>query len=189
LADAEEKEPWQALAAARLIALSGARLGEIVNLQRRECDVRGACLRLGDTKTGESLRPLGKPALDVLKAALTRAKGPYVFPALRTTQGPYRGFPKAWGRMVAGRADLVGLTPHGLRHAFASVADDLGMTEATIGALLGHGGSGSTTAGYITKADPFLILAADKIAGRIADAMAGEAPSGAEVIDLHQRMA
>jgi hypothetical protein len=74
-----------------------------------------------------------------------------------------------------------------LRHAFASVADDLGMTEATIGALLGHGGSGSTTAGYITKADPFLIMAADKIAGRIADAMAGKAPAAADVIELRER--
>ena len=44
--------------------------------------------------------------------------------------------------MIAGRAELAGLTPHGLRHAFASVADDLGFTEATIGAMIGHGGSG-----------------------------------------------
>jgi integrase len=32
-------------------------------------------------------------------------------------------------------------TPHGLRHAFASAADDLGFTEPTIAALLGHSGA------------------------------------------------
>jgi integrase len=190
LAAAEGKVPWQAVAVARLLALTGARRGEVINLQHRECDLRGSCLRLGDTKTGESLRPLGKPALDVLKSALDRAKGPYVFPAPLSSKGrPYSAFTRAWGRIIAGRKELAGLTPHGLRHAFASVADDMGMTEATIGALLGHGGGGSTTRGYITKADPFLILAADKIAERIAAAMAGDAPVAAEVIDLQQRMA
>jgi integrase len=187
LAGAEGRVPWQAISAARLIALTGARRGEVVNLKHCECDVRGACLRLGDTKTGESLRPLGKPALEVLKAALAQSKGPYVFPALRSSEGPYQAFPRAWLRIIAGREELAGLTPHGLRHAFASVADDLGLTEATIGALLGHGSGGSTTRGYITKADPFLILAADKIAGRIGDAMAGNAPAAADVIELRER--
>jgi len=86
--------------------------------------------------------------------------------------------------MVDGRAELSGLSPHGLRHAFASVADDLGFTEATIGALLGHGGSGSTTRGYIKKADASLVMAADRIAGRINDMMAGRAVETGEVIDL-----
>jgi integrase len=167
-----------------LIALTGSRLGEMANLRRVECDMTGACLRLGETKTGESLRPLGKPALAALKAALRRAKRAYVFPALRAAQGPYRGLPKAWGRMIEGRAALAGLTLHGLRHAFSSVADDLGFTEATIAGLIGHGGSGSSTAGYIKKADASLLMAADKVAGRIADMMAGRAVETGEVIGL-----
>ncbi len=194
LSNADGKEPWQAVEAVRLLALSGARLGEVVNLQRRECDVKGSCLRLGETKTGESLRALGKPAVDVLKAALSRSKGPHVFPALRNSAGPYTGLPKAWIRILSEgegkarerRSPLAGLTPHGLRHAFSSIADELGFTEATIGALIGHGGSGSTTAGYITKADPALIAAADKVAAFIANAMAGAAPPSAEIVDLQR---
>jgi integrase len=179
LNEAQGREFWQGVEAIRLIALSGSRLGEIVHLQRRECDVRGGCLRLGDTKTGESVRPLGKPTLDALTDTLDRCKGHYVFPAPRASDKAYTAVPNVWKRIVAGRAELAGLTPHGLRHAFASVADDLGYTEATIGALIGHGGSGSTTAGYIKKADPFLLMAADKVAGRIADMMAGrEVASG-----------
>jgi hypothetical protein len=76
------------------------------------------------------------------------------------------------------------VTLHGLRHAFSSVADDLGYTEATIGALIGHGGTGSTTSGYIKKADPFLIAAADKVAARIADMMAGRDVVSGEVVEL-----
>jgi integrase len=184
LTDAEGKQPWQAVEATRLIALTGSRLSEIANLRRAECDVTGACLRLGETKTGESLRPIGKPALAVVKSALARSKEPYVFPALRAAQGPYRGLPKAWGRIIAERPALAGLTPHGLRHAFSSVADDLGFTEATIAGLIGHGGSGSSTAGYIKKADASLLMAADKVAGRIADMMDGRTVETGEVIEL-----
>ena len=184
LADAEGLDPWQAILAARLLTLTGARRGEVVKLRRSECDLRGSCLRLGDTKTGASVRPLGSAALEVLRDALSRSNGEFVFPALRSEKGPYRGFPEAWRRMMRNRPALAGLTPHGLRHAFASVADDLGYTEATIGALLGHAGSGSTTSGYIKKADPFLVAAADKVAGSIADMMAGKAASTGEVIEL-----
>jgi integrase len=187
LNDADGKEPSQAIEIARLLALTGARPGEICSLQRRECDVKGSCLRLSDTKTGESLRPLGRAALVVLSSVLARHKGSHVFPAMRASQGAYQGFPRAWRRIIRNRPELAGLTPHGLRHAFSSVADDLGFTEATIGALIGHGGSGSTTAGYIKKADPFLLMAADKISGRIADMMEGRGVETGDVIDLAAR--
>jgi integrase len=42
------------------------------------------------------------------------------------------------------RAELKGVTAHVLRHSFASLADEVGYTEATVGALLGHR-SGSVT--------------------------------------------
>jgi hypothetical protein len=55
-------------------------------------------------------------------------------------------------------ADAPGLTAHGLRHSFASVAEDLGYTLPTIGALLGHAGNGMT-ASYIHKLDQVLFAA------------------------------
>jgi integrase len=200
LAAAEARgEPWHAVEAVRLLALTGCRASEITGLKRAECDLRGSCLRLGDTKTGASMRPLGKPALDVLRAAMTRSNSMYVFPALRvsTTQDgkgspkPYRGLPKAWDRVRNAKTpdgsevaepSIASLTLHGLRHAFASVADDLGFTEATIGAMLGHS-SGGTTRGYIHKLDPALIAAADRVSRQIAAATEGELPS-ARVINL-----
>jgi len=197
LSAAEERgEPWQAVDAMRLLALTGCRASEIIGLKRVECDLAGSSLRLMDTKTGASVRPLGKAAREVLQTALGRSNGLYVFPALRSSPSgkgepkPYGGLPKAWDRMRYAKADgserpaeplIATLTPHGLRHAFASVADDLGFTEATIGAMLGHSGGG-TTRGYIHKLDPALIAAADRVSRRIAGAMA-ERPTSVEVSD------
>src|SRR4051812_10569195 len=64
---AEERECWQALEAIRLIALTGCRRGEIATLRRSEADLAGHALRLGDSKTGASVRPIGRAALDVLR--------------------------------------------------------------------------------------------------------------------------
>lgn len=196
-------EPWQAVLAMRLFALTGCRASEITGLKRTECDLSGSCLRLGDTKTGASVRPLGKRAMEVLRDAMARSNSIYVFPALRgfdldnpkSIPKPYRGLPKAWKRIRTVKApdreqvaepSIASLTPHGLRHAFASVADDLGFTEATIGAMLGHS-SGGTTRGYIHKLDPALIAAADRVSQRIDEAM-NEALHRAMTISLDAQL-
>jgi len=105
--------PWQAVEALRLLALTGARAGEIVNLKRSECDFRNSLLALADTKTGASLRPLGKAAAEVLKRVLALSDGPYVFPARRTGGGAYKGLPSVLERMRASDASIALLTPHG----------------------------------------------------------------------------
>src|SRR5271170_3977155 len=70
-----------AVAAVRLLALTGCRLGEIVNLTHVEVDRRGQALRLADTKEGASVRPLGTAALAVLDGLPQR--GGYVLPSER----------------------------------------------------------------------------------------------------------
>ena len=42
------------------------------------------------------------------------------------------------------KARLADITPHTLRHTFASLAGDLGFSELTIAALLGHSARGVT---------------------------------------------
>jgi integrase len=116
-----------------------------------------------------------------LQAALGRSQsGPYLFPATRGA-GPYTGLGKARLRILKD-TELAWLTPHGLRHSFASIADDLGFSEPTIAAMLGHTGGG-VTRGYIHKADPALIAAGDRVAEHIAAAMNGTLAS-AEVVNL-----
>lgn len=85
---------------------------------------------------------------------------------------PLVGFPKLWKKMLKDTA-LAGVTPHVLRHSFSSVANDLGLTEATIGALMGHS-SGTVTGRYIHAIDALLIMAADTVAGHIQGLLDGK---------------
>jgi integrase len=176
LAKAEQNgEWWQAVAAIRLLALTGCRRGELENLRKAEVDLAGQGLRLGDTKTGKSVRPIGADAVALLREAMARSKGPYVFPGARKAMLPFQSLPRAWQRIVGDA--LPDLTPHGLRHSFASTAEDLGFTVPTIKALLGHAGS-SVTEGYIHKLDAALVAAADRVASQIAVAMCLRADIG-----------
>jgi integrase len=161
---------WQATDAIRLIALTGCRRGEIQRLRRCEIDLAGRALRLGDSKTGASVRPLGRAATVLLDRVLAQTKGEFIFPAIRGN-GHFQGMAKVW-RVVVGRR-LPGVTPHTLRHSFASMAEDLGFTLPTIATLLGHTTRG-VTSGYIHKLDSALIAAADRIAGVIASALGEE---------------
>lgn len=173
-------ESWQAVAIARLLALTGCRRGEIEKLRRDEIDLAAACLRLGDSKTGKSIRPIGSAACSILRKVLARANGRYVFPSIKRPDRAFVGLPKAWRRIMAGEIEL---SPHGLRHGFASTAEELGFSLPTIGALLGHRGGHSVTHGYVHKIDSALIAAANRVASHIARAMSGEESS--TVVTLH----
>jgi integrase len=55
------------------------------------------------------------------------------------------------------------VTPHTLRHSFASLAADIGLADHTISGLLGHA-TRSITSRYTHLADKALIEAADLVA-------------------------
>jgi integrase len=157
-------EHWQAIAVIRLLALTGCRRSEILNLKWSEVDFRGSCLRLGDTKTGASIRPLPTPVRAIL--ASSKRDNDYVFPGVNRADKSYASvFPKAWRRIVGG-----GYSPHGLRHAYGSAAHELGFGELTIKALLGHARVG-VTSGYIKPVDGLLLAAAEKVAQFISEMM------------------
>jgi integrase len=70
---------------------------------------------------------------------------------------------------------LADVTPHTLRHTFASLAGDLGFSELTIAALLGHAARGVTQR-YI-HIDEALRMTADRVAAEMADLLDGRALS------------
>ncbi len=160
-------ERWQAIEGIRLLALTGCRRSEILNLKWSEVDFKGSCLRLGDTKTGASLRPLPEPAHAIL--VHLKRDGDYVFPGVSRADRSYASvFPNAWRRIVG-----TDYSPHGLRHAYASAAHELGLGELTIKALLGHARLG-VTSGYILTADSLVLSAAEKVSRYVDSAMSGE---------------
>jgi integrase len=167
--DAVERrgEHWQAIAVIRLLALTGCRRSEILNLKWSDVDFKSSCLRLGDTKTGASIRPLPAAARAIF--VQVERNEDYVFPALTRPYKSYASvFPKAWRRIVG-----TTYSPHGLRHAYASAAHELGLGELTIKALLGHARLGVTSS-YVARVDTLVLGAAEKVASYIDGAITGE---------------
>lgn len=172
-----------AIAAARFLALTGWRLGEALGLRWQDVDMARRTATLRDTKTGRSMRPLSHAACDVLRSLPRLGDGTLVFPATRGT-GPMRGFRKLWLRIARLGGLPVDVTPHVLRHSFASVAADLEYSEPTIAALIGHKRH-SVTSRYVHSADALLLAAADAVAAEIARRM-GDAAPAAEVLPLRR---
>lgn len=158
----------------RVIALTGCRRSEVIGLRRREIDIEGSCLRLTDSKEGASVRPIGLPVLEYLEARYDEEQTAedYVFPGWEDGT-PFGSFPRQWTKLIE-KTDLAGITPHVLRHSFASIGNDLGFAEATIAALVGHS-RGTVTSRYIHTVDTALIMAADSIAGYIQGLLDGVA--------------
>ncbi|GLI92982.1 integrase [Methylocystis echinoides] len=164
-----------AIHAARFLAVTGWRRGEMLGLRWSEVDLVTRTARLSDTKTGASMRPLSHAACDILRD-LPRL-GNLVFPSSAGTDKPMAGFHKVWLR-VAAKAGLPGdVTPHVLRHSFASIAADLEYSELTIAALIGHR-KGSVTSRYTHHADAVLLAAADAVANRTTELMGDARPAG-----------
>jgi integrase len=172
---ADAAKVWPAaVAAVRFLALTGWRSGEALALRWSEIDLGRRTAILPDTKTGRSARPLSRAACDVL-CDLARShegdKNALVFPPTRG-DGRMSGFRKLWDRIAKLGGLPVDITPHVLRHSFASLAADLDYSEPTIAALIGHKGR-TITSRYVHAAEAVLLAAADAVASRTAQLMSG----------------
>jgi integrase len=166
---ASDGENPTGLAAIRLILVSGFRRSEALSI-RRQWLVPGGGIDFPDTKSGPQIRPIGRAAMDILIRRAKVVDSDWLFPADHG-DGHFVGLPKVLARVLC-RAKLKGITAHGLRHTFASVAGELGFSELTIAGLLGHA-SGSVTSRYV-HLDAALVSAADRVSTVIADALDGK---------------
>jgi integrase len=177
-----ERGMWPpAIAITRFAAITGWRRGEVLALRWADLDLDRRMAILGDTKTGRSIRPLSHTACELL-LSLERT-GDLVFPATRGN-GQLTGFRKFWLKIAKLGHLPSDITPHVLRHSFASVAGDLGYSDATIAALVGHKGR-TVTSRYVHAADAVLLAASDAVANHISTLMGDKRLAG-QVIQMRR---
>lgn len=157
-----------AVAAIRLLILTGARLSEILKLQWEQIDFERGIAFLPDSKTGKKPVYLSAAALAVL-ATIPKVEGnPHIIVGAKKGQ-PRVDLKKPFAA-IRKAAGLQKLRIHDLRHSFASVGAGASLGLPIIGKLLGHKVA-TTTARYShLDADP-LRRAADKIGNTIAAVM------------------
>ena len=171
-----------AIAALRLLALTGCRRGEILALRWSDVDFEHSCLRLPDSKTGQKVVWLGAPALELL-SSLPRYEGnEYAFPGDKEEEH-FVGLQKVW-EGIRERADLPGVRIHDLRHSFAAAGASGGDSLLIIGALLGHKDQ-KTTQRYAHLADAPVRRAAERISVQIDAAMRQSQTE--KIVNLHGR--
>jgi integrase len=160
-----------AVAAIRLLILTGARLREILDAQWSQLDLERGVLFLADSKSGKKPLYLSAAAQAVL-AAIPRIKGnPHVIAGV-LEGAPRADLNKPW-RAVKRAANLEGVRIHDLRHSFASFGAGASLGLPIIGKLLGHSQAATTHRYAHLDADP-LRRAAETIGNTISAAMAGE---------------
>jgi integrase/recombinase XerC len=123
---------------------AGLRLSELVGLNRGDVDAAGGVLRVRGKGRRERVVPAGRAALAALERYLTgegRARGRGDEPVFVNARGlrlsgrtVQRTVQRRLGQVAAG----LGVSPHALRHSFATHLLDRGADLRAIQELLGH---------------------------------------------------
>ena len=134
--DADGSLAKAAVAALRVLILTGCRRNEVLTLRWDDVDFAARELRLRHTKTGPRMVALTSPVESVLNGIARVPGNPWVFVGERP--GRRRKTLKSAWKEVKRRAGLHGVRLHDLRHSYASRALALGEGLAMIGKLLNH---------------------------------------------------
>lgn len=171
-AEQQGESPF-AIAALRLLILTGCRKSEILTARWDFVDLERGLLLLPDSKTGKKAVILNTAAREIL-ATLARIKGnPHVIAGERDG-GHLIGLHRIWDR-IRQHAQLGDLRVHDLRHSFASVVAAQGASLPMIGKLLGHSVP-STTQRYAHLAQDPLRDLADNAGAHIASVLTRSGP-------------
>jgi integrase len=162
-----------AIAAIRLLILTGARLREILDAQWLHVDFERGVIFLPDSKTGKKPIYLSAAAIAILSTLPHFEGNPHIIPGERAGQ-PRADLKRPWAA-VTKAAGLDGVRIHDLRHSFASIGAGASLALPIIGKLLGHSQAATTHRYAHLDADP-VRRASETIGATIAAAMGG-APS------------
>jgi integrase len=160
-----------AVAAIRLLILTGARHSEIITLKWSYVDLERGLLLLPDSKTGQKSIRLSAAAVGILRHLPHVQGNPYVIVGKRHGTCLVN-LQKPWDE-IRKLAGLPEVRIHDLRHSFASVAAANGASLPMIGKLLGHANT-QTTARYSHLADNPLHKLNEEVGASIGAAMAAK---------------
>ena len=174
-----------AVAAFRLLVLTGARLGEIQFCKWEYVHLDRGIIRLPDSKTGPKLIHLGRSAIDLLRDLPRKDGNPYLICSDHRPDEPINDLQTTWQK-IRKWAGIEDVRIHDLRHTFASNAVAMGMSLPMIGRLLGHTQT-QTTARYAHLALDPVLEAASKVTGELGSLLALPPPSDPVVIDMEAK--
>ena len=130
---------------------TGMRVGELTNLNLKDIDFREKLVRVTGKRKKQRILPFGEPALQSLMFYLNETRSTFLGncpPAERDEQAVFLNYQgtrittRSVGRMVDKYikqvADIHAISPHSLRHSFATHLLDSGADLRDIQELLGH---------------------------------------------------
>jgi integrase/recombinase XerC len=131
---------------------TGMRVGELVNLNLRDIDFREKMVRVTGKRKKQRILPFGEPAAQAVMYYLTETRPVFLNncpPAERDEQAVFLNYQgtrittRSVGRMVDKYIRLCaeinrGISPHSMRHSFATHLLDSGADLRDIQELLGH---------------------------------------------------
>lgn len=130
---------------------TGIRVGELVNIDLKDIDFREKLVRVTGKRKKQRIVPFGEPSLQALLLYLERSRPVFLAncpPATRDAQACFLNYQgtrittRSVGRMIDKYiklcADIHSISPHSLRHTFATHLLDGGADLRDIQELLGH---------------------------------------------------
>lgn len=135
-----------------LLYAAGLRVGELINLRMSDLDTTEGTVRVAGKGNKQRLVPVGRHALQSVETYCAGARAvllkgrvsPYLFITARGTRMTRQGF---W-KLLRGHGKAAGifnnLSPHVLRHTFATHLLEGGADLRSLQAMLGHADIGTT---------------------------------------------
>jgi integrase/recombinase XerD len=147
-----------------LMYAAGLRVSEMVSLKQADVDLRGGVISCHGKGSKERRVPIGKSAIHWLQqyVRVKEGYGKPAYPNLLLNAGKPLTRQMAWSiiKRHAASAGITGVSPHTLRHSFATHLLQHGADSRSVQALLGHSDI-STTQIYTHITDRHLRAAYD----------------------------
>lgn len=129
-----------------LLYATGLRVSELVCLRLNDVDLEGRVLLARGKGSKERMVPIGSPAADAVKTYLARAREPLLgarrsrdlFVTPRGGRLTRQGFAKVLRRHARAAGIQRAISPHKLRHSFATHLLEGGADLRAVQAMLGH---------------------------------------------------